>query len=237
MDRFTRWTSLIALGLSAQAVCCGLLSDYDGIANGSAVGGSAGDSSVPDAGGSGGSAGSIQTGGVGATEGGAKCDAATETNRAFPTAEGFGAISKGGRGGRVVRVTNHDDAGAGSLRDALKQSGARFIVFDISGVIELSSDITITGQSSFVYVAGQTSPLGVQLKGGGLVFGDGFKDGIVRHLRVRPGGPDSHYGIRMVSSQLGAANIVVDHCDIMWTTATALELNEVVSNITLQWSA
>jgi len=95
--------------------------------------------------------------------------------KAFPTAEGFGAKPQGGRGGRIIEVTNLNDAGAGSLRQALEvETGPRIVVFRVSGTIDLKSDIRIRGEGgSFVTVAGQTSPGGVQLKGDGLVVMDG----------------------------------------------------------------
>ena len=111
------------------------------------------------------------------------------TVKAFPTAEGFGAGSRGGRGGRIIEVTNLNDSGAGSLRQALEvATGPRIVIFRISGTIELESDIRIRGEAgSFVTVAGQTSPGGVQLKGDGLVVMDGAHDVVLRHLRIRPG--------------------------------------------------
>src|SRR5690348_14649325 len=77
---------------------------------------------------------------------------------AFPGAEGAGAMSQGGRGGRVIHVTNLDDSGPGSLRDALEADGPRTVVFDVSGTIPLSKRIIITNGRGTV--AGQPPPAG-----------------------------------------------------------------------------
>ncbi len=123
--------------------------------------------------------------------------AASRTIKAFPTAEGFGANAVGGRGGRIIEVTNLNDSGDGSLRSALEAEGPRICVFQVSGTITLRSAIRVS--HPYLTVAGQTSPGGVQIKGTGQPDGDwgvwfvnGAHDIVVRHLRVRMGGNMKH---------------------------------------------
>src|ERR1043165_4106151 len=75
---------------------------------------------------------------------------------AFPGAEGFGANTPGGRGGRVILVTNLDDAGPGSFRAACGAEGPRIVVFQVGGTIKLKSPLTV--RNPFLTIAGQTAP-------------------------------------------------------------------------------
>ncbi len=130
---------------------------------------------------------------------------------AFPGAEGGGKFATGGRGGTVVHVTNLNDSGAGSLRDAVSHSG-RIVVFDVGGTINLKSDISCQGN---ITVAGQTAPggKGITLKGGKFAFGG--DNTIVRFLASRPGekGINSDYDAWGGSK---GSNSIIDHCSIGW---------------------
>lgn len=98
-----------------------------------------------------------------------------DTVLAFPGALGSGAYSKGGRGGRIIEVTNLNNKGPGSFREALTAQGPRIIVFRVGGIIEVESEIVMDGLNSFVTVAGQTAP------GGGILL-----SGHKMHKPVRP---------------------------------------------------
>ncbi len=140
---------------------------------------------------------------------------------------GWAVGTLGGRGGRLLRVTTLADSGPGSLRAALEANGARTVVFEVGGVIDLQGR-SLTIRHPFVTLAGQTAPSpGITLVKGGLVIGT--HDVIVQHLRVRPGaygrarrsGGD-HDGI----STSGAAHqVIVDHCSLSWATDENLSVS------------
>src|SRR5262249_45911000 len=102
--------------------------------------------------------------------------------KAFSGAEGWGASSKGGRGGRVLKVTNLNASGPGSLAEACAADGPRIVVFAVGGVIR--GDIRIT--KPFITIAGQTAPgPGITIEGIISSYDHGVHDIIIRHLRVR----------------------------------------------------
>lgn len=156
---------------------------------------------------------------------------------AFPGAEGFGKFTTGGRGGKVYVITNLNDEGEGSLRQALNRSGARIIVFAVSGTIHLKSPLNIKANTT---VAGQTAP------GDGICIADHpvKLDGnniIVRYMRFRMG--DRHQNQGKIAgaghddalSAYRKKNIIIDHCSISWSTDEVLSVYRGDST-TLQWN-
>jgi len=131
---------------------------------------------------------------------------------AFPGAEGGGAYSFGGRGGKVITVTNLNDSGPGSFRDACEQGGARIVVFNVSGIIRLQSPLAV--RAPYITIAGQTAP------GDGIcVAGESFwintHDVVIRHMRFRRG--ETWVGRR--DDAVGGnpvGNIMMDHLSTSW---------------------
>src|SRR5581483_3284081 len=127
---------------------------------------------------------------------------------AFPGAYGFGAMTTGGRGGTVYHVTNLNDSGAGSFRDAVSV-GNRIVVFDVGGYITLSSEVAMKGN---ITVAGQTAPGGgIGIQGREVSFGS-QSNIIVRHVRFRPGSgaPSTDNCLNFYQ----AHNVILDHVSV-----------------------
>lgn len=150
---------------------------------------------------------------------------------AFPDAEGYGKWTTGGRGGRVLTVTNLNDSGPGSFRDAIEQKGPRIVVFAVDGTIELKSPIRINNDS--ITIAGQSAPGdGICLKDYPLVIN--ASNVIVRYIRVRVG--DRH---RLDSDGLGGGrygqkNVILDHLSVSWSIDECLSIYK-TENLTVQW--
>ncbi|BDU26714.1 T9SS C-terminal target domain-containing protein [Flavobacterium sp. GSB-24] len=130
---------------------------------------------------------------------------------AFPGAEGYGRYAVGGRGGKVIEVTNLNDDGPGSLRDAINQEiGPRTIVFNVSGNIKLAS--RLVANQPYITIAGQTAP-GEGITISRAPIGLTGNDGVVRFLKVRIGGGTTFDGMGLT----GADYSIIDHCSISWT--------------------
>jgi len=139
----------------------------------------------------------------------------------IPGAAGFGTDTPAGRGGYVIRVTNLNESGPGSLKACVDATGARVCVFDVSGTINLTAELEIGSPN--VTVAGQTAPSpGITLRGAGLVIS--ASDVLVQHIRVRVGDaqagppPDNRDALK-VEAPLSRtiSNVVVDHCSFSWS--------------------
>ena len=136
--------------------------------------------------------------------------------KAFPSALGDGAYTTtGGRGGVVVHVTNLNNSGAGSFREALDMTIPRIIVFDVSGVINLSSLIAIDKSNSNVTIAGQTAPEGGITIDGGRLYVSGTTNIICRYIRFKGGDSDDNDSLTVTGNVL---NQVWDHCSFGFGT-------------------
>jgi len=156
---------------------------------------------------------------------------------AFPGAEGYGAASVGGRGGKVLKVTTLEATGPGSLSWALEEDYPRIIVFDVSGVIGTGQNFH--AKHSRLTIAGQTAPgAGITLKGSlsvGNYRGKRTADHIVRFLRVRPDFHGSHGGGGDGIQVVECDRVILDHISTSWSTDEAISYK--YTSGTLQWSS
>lgn len=147
--------------------------------------------------------------------------AAAETNRpAFQGAQGFGAFAAGGRGGQIIRVNTLQATGPGSITEAINTKGARIVVFEVGGVIDLAGEKLLI-REPFITIAGQTAPSpGITLIKGGMNIAT--HDVVMQHLAVRTGeaghAKKSGWEVDSLSTGSGANNVIVDHCSFTWAT-------------------
>ena len=165
---------------------------------------------------------------------------------AFPGAEGYGMNTVGGRGGTVIKVTNLNDSGSGSFRAAVTSSGPRIVVFDVSGIINLNSDLAIV--NPYITIAGQSSPGGILVTGRPVLINT--HDVIVQHMRFRLGTHKASgsgdletfdvlkiYGNGQPSWFSNPTyNIIIDHCSISWGVDETLDIGVGAYDVTVQWS-
>ena len=151
---------------------------------------------------------------------------------AFPGAEGFGAQAIGGRRGQVLFVTNLNDSGPGSLREAVDADGPRTVIFRVSSTIALKSPLVV--KKPYITIAGQTAPGdGICLKDNALVIA--ADQVIVRYLRCRPG--DNTKAESDALSLASGRDIIVDHCSTSWAVDETLSASTGgnLGNVIVQW--
>ncbi len=166
------------------------------------------------------------------------CYAANAQQIAFAGAEGFGKYATGGRGGKVIAVTNLNDDGEGSFRWALEQYPGEplTVIFKVSGLIELKTKIQI--KRSNLTIAGQTAPGdGICLKNQSLILNGASSKGnhgniIIRFIRSRPGGTlkTGLYGFDMENCH----DVIIDHCSFSWANEECAAMYD-TKNVTVQW--
>ena len=148
---------------------------------------------------------------------------------AFPQAEGYGRFARGGRGGRVLEVTNLNDSGVGSLRAAVETEGPRTVVFRVGGLIALKSKLVV--RHPFLTIAGQTAPGdGICVKN--YTFGcSDTHDVIFRHVRIRVG--DESGTTQDGCGARGSDHVIFDHCSISWSIDEGFSSRQ-ARNLTVQ---
>jgi len=152
-----------------------------------------------------------------------------ESAPAFPGAEGHGRYTTGGRGGKIIHVTNLNDSGTGSFRAAVNGSSKKIVVFDVAGVIALNSDLKIGENTT---ILGQTAPSpGITLR-----YRTVRPQGntIIRYIRIRRGQEKDVNDGADALWQREINNLIIDHCSFSWS------IDEVASfydnnNFTMQW--
>ncbi|MEZ4270396.1 MAG: hypothetical protein R3C68_02820 [Myxococcota bacterium] len=147
----------------------------------------------------------------------------------FPGAEGFGTDTPGGRGGPVLVVTNHQASGPGSFREAMLTTGARIIVFRVSGVIDLGGPIELTEAHSNVTVLGQSSPGGITFINGSIGnYQTNVHDVILRFIRIRAQAEDT-------IAFNPVYNLVIDHSDFSGAADETFDI-DASHDFTVHWS-
>ncbi len=148
---------------------------------------------------------------------------------AFPGADGFGKYTSGGRNGRVIAVTNLNDDGPGSFRNAVSTVGSRMVIFRVSGTIQLKKELTIFHPN--LTIAGQSAPgEGICIAGAPVHLR--ANNIIVRFLRFRLG--DRGGKNANAFTAIGYTDIIIDHCSFSWATGENLKIYN-NADFTMQW--
>jgi pectate lyase len=155
---------------------------------------------------------------------------------AFAGAEGPGANAVGGRGGRVIEVTNLNNEGAGSLREACNAEGPRIVVFKVSGTINIGGE-SIEISNPYLTIAGQSAP-----EGGITIRGQSLEvqthDVVIQYVKIRTGNRDNVYADSL-SIVDGAYNVIIDHCSLGWSNDENAEIwsfENPAHDITWSWN-
>ena len=154
---------------------------------------------------------------------------------AFPTAEGYGRYVNGFRGGKVVKVTNLNESGEGSLRWALEEvSGPRIVVFEVGGVINLTAYYPISIREGNIYIAGQTAPGdGITIIGGGITIHN-TSQVIVRNLKIRYGSHADYFSYTTSCILINKSkDIIIDNCSLSWAPCSSISTDD-ASDVTIQ---
>lgn len=150
---------------------------------------------------------------------------------AFPGAEGFGKYTTGGRGGKVLIVTNLNDSGPGSLREAVESEGPRIVVFEVAGNIHLATPLNI--ENDDITIAGQSAPGdGICLCDSPLIIN--ASNVIVRYLRCRLGDKYEQDYDGLGGGRYGQRNVILDHLSVSWSIDECLSIYK-TENLTVQW--
>lgn len=156
---------------------------------------------------------------------------------AFPGAEGFGAYSVGGRGGTVCEVTNLNNSGPGSLREAIDASGPRTVVFCVSGTINLTSTLSIN--DPYITIAGQSAPgngITMKMLSTNAIMEIETHHVIIRNMRLRAGPGDApSTSLRNLHIGNRGNNIIIDHCSFSWGVDENADTWNEAHDITYQW--
>jgi pectate lyase len=154
----------------------------------------------------------------------------------IPQAGGYGLETTAGRGGQILKVTNLNATGPGSLKACIEASGPRVCVFEVSGTIRVTNDLIIRNPN--ITIAGQTAPSpGVMIRGGALWVTT--SDVLIQHMRVRPGDdPNGPVPVNRDALKIGVQNqvmrnIVIDHCSFSWALDEVVSVWTNFDNVTL----